>query len=119
VAGSYEDLHQQVICALHEAVNLERDAGPAKLKKRLDLLRQGAEPVFVVLAAEGLSADWLKRLRATELFAWVNFLILSGEAGVMPSLMPEEAWLTPLLPSGFEREVWDDYENARQILRLA
>ena len=119
IFASYDDLHRQVQSALVEALSLDRDANVAKLKKRLDTLRQGAEPVFVVLEAKGLSANWLKQLRGTELFASVNFLVLTGEGEVMPGFLPEDAWLKPLLPDGFEREIWDNYESAKQILSIA
>jgi len=119
IFASYEDLHQQVRSTLLEALNLDRDASVAKLSKRLDALRHAREPVFVVLDAKGLSASWLKQLRETVLFNWVNFLVLTGEDVVTLGLLPEEAWLKPLLPNGFEREIWDSYESAKQILRIA
>jgi hypothetical protein len=119
VFASYDDLHQGVQAALLEALNLNADTNVDKLARRLDTLRQRKQPVFVVLKAGGLSANWLKRLHETELFAWVNFLVLTGKTGIMPGLLPDEAWLKPLLPDGFERAIWDEYEEAREILGIA
>jgi TIR domain len=116
VFASYEDLTRRVQSALREALDLEDGADDAKLKKYLEARLKG-EPVFVVLRAEGLNTDWLTQLR--KLFAGVTFLILTGETGTTSDLIPDDAWLKPLLPSGYEHEIWDDYDTARQFLRIA
>jgi hypothetical protein len=116
VFANYEHLHQQVRSALLEALRLGPDADAAKVKRRVDALQ---EPIFVVLRADGLSAEWLKALRETELFASVNFLILTGQSGDTSELLPEDALLEPLLPDGFERKVWDTYDDAKEILSFA
>jgi hypothetical protein len=117
IFACYEDLHRQVQSAVLEALNLDRDANVAELRKQLDFCR-GREPVFIVLDAKGLSANWLKQLRETELFAGVNFLVLTGEKGVVPGLLAEDAWLKPLLPGGFEQDVWEKYESAKRFLGI-
>jgi hypothetical protein len=100
---------RRVRSALMEGLTLE-DADDAELKVELDGRRESRQPIFVVLGAQGMSADWLERLCGVELFAWVNFLILTGKAGSASGLLPDEAILKPLLPAGFESKVWGNYD---------
>jgi len=108
--GGEDDLHARVRSALIGALKLDDDSGDAKLKSRLDSKRNLKQPVFILLDGAGLSTDVLERLRASELFAGVNFLVLTGEAGA-PGLLPDEAVLKPLLKAGFEDKVWSTYEE--------
>jgi hypothetical protein len=119
VFNSYEDLDRQVQSALFEALMREGEVDCTKLKRQLDALQHDKEPVFVVLRSEGLKAGWLEKLRQTELFEWVNFLVLTGAAGGACGLLPEDAMLRPVLSAGSEAEVWKTYETTKAILRLA
>jgi TIR domain len=111
-----QHLHQRVRSALIALLLLADNASDAELRQELDLTLE-VRPLFIVLRAEGMSADWLKRLCAQELFAGVNFLVLGGET-IPPGLLPESSILTPGLPPGFEHEVWWNYERARRTLRI-
>lgn len=116
VFKSYSDLHGQIQAALLEV--LAPDADATQLKEELELLQRDEEPVFVVLRAEGLSAAWLEDLCADDLFTWVTFFILTGEAGDSRGLLPDDAVLTPILSKGFEQRVWKSYEDTKKTLRL-
>src|SRR5205085_10890756 len=100
---------------LFETVRIDRRKGVDALKRRIDMLRNGQEPVFVVLRAEGLSADWIAQLRADDVFAAVNFLILSGETVGAAKLLPPEAMLQADFSDGFEGRLWRDYADVRDI----
>jgi hypothetical protein len=114
---NYPELRADIEQALFDAVRLDPQKGAAALKRRIETLGQGGDPVFAALRTAGLSADWLDRLCADELFASVNFLILAekpGDAQVL--LLPPDAMLQPPLAGEFEQKVWDDYEEAKDIL---
>jgi hypothetical protein len=119
VFASYDDLHDRIQSALIEALQVGDEADTAALKEELDSRRELKQPVFVLLRASGLSADWLGRLCNTDLFASVNFLVLTGEAGVKPELLPDDAVLKPVLPAGFERKLWSDYAKTKRLLGIA
>jgi hypothetical protein len=111
VYGSYEDLRQQITSELFGVLRLEgRDI--AKLKRRIVL--EG--PVFVVLRIDGLDAEWLNQLCAEELFAQVNFFVLTGELDIKAGCLADDSWLKPLLAPGVEDRVWEDYAEAKEIL---
>jgi hypothetical protein len=106
-------LHKRVRSALVGALTLD-DPDDAALKADLDYRRDTKQPVFVVLGAEGLSKDWLKRLREAELFEGVNFLLMTGKAGDARQLLPDDAILKPLLPAGFENKLWNNYARVKR-----
>jgi hypothetical protein len=114
--ASEQHLHERVRSALIALLLLADDASDATLRQELDLALE-VQPFFIVLRAEGMSADWLERLCAQELFAGVNFLVLGGET-IPPGLLPESSVLRPELPPGFESEVWRSYARAKKNLHL-
>jgi TIR domain len=119
VFGGYVDLRKQIRAALIQAVDLTEDeAEDGGLEEELKLLEGDKQPVFVVLRTDGLNADLLRRLRADDLFAWVSFLVLTGEAGGPRELLSDIEQLEPLLPKGFETKFWTDYEKTKRSLRL-
>lgn len=119
VFGSYEDLHRQIGSALREALQLNGEEDDAEIKQLLDEQQTAKQPVFIVLRADGLSRQWIEDLCGCDLFARVNFLILTGEGNAARGLLSDDALLTPELPQGFEHEVWKTYESTKRILRLA
>ncbi len=114
------DFHTLVRAALIEALGFEEgDPGDAAIKSRLRVKRKGKLPVFVLLKAGGLKRAWIERLCANELFAGVTFLILTGQAGT-PGLLADDGVLQPVLPEGFEDEIWGDYDTVvKHELKLA
>jgi hypothetical protein len=116
--ASEDHLHQRIRSELIGLLQLgDEEYSDAALKQELDFLR-ALQPVFVVLRPQGLSAGWLKRLRESELFAGVTFLVLTGETGISPELLAEDAFLKPFLPVGFEDYVWKNYARAIRHLKV-
>src|SRR5262249_42690218 len=118
VFSRYEDLRQEIETRLFDAAKVNPGRGIDALKRRIDMLRQGQEPIFVVLSADGLDAAWIAELRKDELLGTVNFLVLSGEKLEAGNLLPRPAMLQPDLLDGFERKLGDDYDDAKEYLGL-
>jgi hypothetical protein len=119
VFQSYDDLRARIRSTLHEALHQEPGTGIEALKRELTLLQQDKEPIFIALRMEGLTKEWLQRLRKDDLFAWVSFLILTGETEPVHGLLPDAAVLRPELPKGFEQMFWKVYNETRKSLGLA
>jgi hypothetical protein len=117
VFSRYEDLRQEIEARLFDALKVNPSKGIDALKRRIDMVR-GKEPIFVVLTADGLDAAWIAELRKDELLGTVNFLVLSGEKLEAGKLLPQTAMLRPDLLDGFERKVWEDYDDAKEYLGL-
>jgi hypothetical protein len=111
-----DHLHKRVRSELIGLLYLTDEDSDATLKQNLDA-ELGVQPIFILLKSKALTADWLKRLRETELFAGITFLVLTGET-ITPGLLPDGAVLTPVLPVGLETKVWNDYASTKRRLQL-
>jgi TIR domain len=114
---SEDHLYKRVRSELIGLLNLNDDDSDATLRQELDDELRGKRPIFIVLKSKALTADWIERLRETELFAGITFLVLTGET-ITPGLLPDGAVLTPVLPAGLEKKVWSDYAKTKRNLQL-
>jgi hypothetical protein len=110
-----KELEGQIARALSTA--LERGS-PEQALRRLAVLAENEEPVFVVLPYEGLSGDVLASLEANPAFRGITFFVLAG-AGKPPAAFLEKAgmtWLEPAVARESEVQYCESYDRTCEYL---